>query len=320
MEVYEFMKINRLLAIVVILLNRKKISASELAEKFEVSVRTIYRDIEAINLAGIPIVSQIGNNGGFYIIDNYKINHQLLTLEDMISIIEALKNMNRFLDDKNVEVAIEKVKNIIPKEKKEVFDLHFEQMFIDTLPWGFKKCEEENLKYKIIHDAIALKKCIAFDYRNSKSEYNWREAEPLTLVFKGFYWYLFSFCKLKNDYRFFKLSRMENLALLDEKINKNRISYKEYIDINKTQEVPTRIVLKFNEKVRYRVDDCFHKDDIKIQEDGSIIVDTYFLEDEWVYSMILSYGEYVEVIEPNHIREIIKNKCKKINDIYSNMT
>ncbi|KYN78467.1 decarboxylase [Clostridium sporogenes] len=314
------MKINRLLAIVVILLNRKKISASELAEKFEVSVRTIYRDIEAINLAGIPIVSQIGNNGGFYIIDNYKINHQLLTLEDMISIIEALKNMNRFLDDKNVEVAIEKVKNIIPKEKKEVFDLHFEQMFIDTLPWGFKKCEEENLKYKIIHDAIALKKCIAFDYRNSKSEYNWREAEPLTLVFKGFYWYLFSFCKLKNDYRFFKLSRMENLALLDEKINKNRISYKEYIDINKTQEVPTRIVLKFNEKVRYRVDDCFHKDDIKIQEDGSIIVDTYFLEDEWVYSMILSYGEYVEVIEPNHIREIIKNKCKKINDIYSNMT
>ncbi|MBE6057361.1 YafY family protein [Clostridium sp.] len=314
------MKINRLLAIVVILLNREKISASELAEKFEVSVRTIYRDIEAINLAGIPIVSQIGNNGGFYIIDNYKINHQLLTLEDMISIIEALKNMNRFLDDKNVEVAIEKVKNIIPKEKKEVFDLHFEQMFIDTLPWGFKKCEEENLKYKIIHDAIDLKKCIAFDYRNSKSEYNWREAEPLTLVFKGFYWYLFSFCKLKNDYRFFKLSRMENLALLDEKINKNRISYKEYIDINKTQEVPTRIVLKFNEKVRYRVDDCFHKDDIKIQEDGSIIVDTYFLEDEWVYSMILSYGEYVEVIEPNHIREIIKNKCKKINDIYSNMT
>lgn len=91
MGVYRFMKINRLLSIVVILLNREKISASELAEKFEVSVRTIYRDIEAINLAGIPIVSQIGNNGGFYIIDNYKINHQLLTLEDMISIIEALK-------------------------------------------------------------------------------------------------------------------------------------------------------------------------------------------------------------------------------------
>ncbi|PIH03476.1 helix-turn-helix transcriptional regulator [Clostridium combesii] len=314
------MKINRLLAIVVMLLNREKISASELAEKFEVSVRTIYRDIEAINLAGIPIVSQVGNNGGFYIIDNYKINHQLLTLEDMISIIEALKNMNRFLEDKSIEVAIEKVKNIVPKEKKEVFDLHFDQMFIDTLPWGFKKCDEESLKYKIIHNAVESKKCIAFDYRNSKSEYNWRKVEPLTLVFKGFYWYLFSFCKLKDDYRFFKLSRIENLTVLDEKISEDRISYKEYININKTQEVPTRVVLKFSEKVRYRVDDCFDKNDIKIQEDDSVIVDTYFLEDEWVYSMILSYGEYVEVLEPNHIREIIKDKCKKINDIYSNMT
>ncbi|EPS56596.1 TPA: helix-turn-helix transcriptional regulator [Clostridium botulinum] len=314
------MKINRLLAIVVMLLNREKISASELAEKFEVSVRTIYRDIEAINLAGIPIVSQVGNNGGFYIIDNYKINHQLLTLEDMISIIEALKNMNRLLEDKSIDVAIEKVKNIVPKEKKDVFDLHFDQMFIDILPWGFKKCDEENLKYTIIHNAVESKKCIAFDYRNSKSEYNWREIEPLTLVFKGFYWYLFSFCKLKNDYRFFKLSRMENLTILDEKISENRISYKEYININKTQEVPTRVLLKFNEKVRYRVDDCFDKNDIKIQEDGSVIVDTYFLEDDWVYSMILSYGECVEVLEPNHIREIIKDKCKKINDIYSNMT
>ncbi|MGO5092978.1 helix-turn-helix transcriptional regulator [Clostridium sp. LCP25S3_F10] len=314
------MKINRLLAIVVILLNREKISASELAEKFEVSVRTIYRDIDTINLAGIPIVSQAGNNGGFYIIDNYKINHQLLTLEDMISIIEALKNMNRFLEDKNIEVAIEKVKNIVPKEKKEVFDLHFDQMFVDTLPWGFKKCDEENLKYKIIHNTVESKNCIAFDYRNSKSEYSWRKVEPLTLVFKGFYWYLFSFCKLRNDYRFFKLSRMENLTVLDERINENRISYKEYININKTKEVPTKVVLKFSKKVRYRVDDCFDNNDIKIKEDGSIIVDTYFLEDDWVYSMILSYGEYVEVLEPNHIREIIKNKCEKINNIYSNMT
>ncbi|APC80091.1 helix-turn-helix transcriptional regulator [Clostridium botulinum] len=314
------MKINRLLAIVVMLLNREKISASELAEKFEVSVRTIYRDIEAINLAGIPIVSQIGNNGGFYIIDNYKINHQLLTLEDMISIIEALKNMNKFLDNKNVEMAIEKVKNIVPKEKKEVFDLHFEQMCIDTLPWGFKKCEEENLKYKIIYDAVDNKNCIAFDYRNSKGEYNWRQVEPLTLVFKGFSWYLFSFCKLKNDYRFFKLSRMENLTVLHEKINENRISYKEYINISESEQVPTRVVLKFSERVRYRIDDCFDKDEIKFQEDGSVIVDTYLLEDDWIYSMILSYGECVEVLEPNHIREIIKDKCKKINDIYSNMT
>ncbi len=105
---------------------------------------------------------------------------------------------------------------------------------------------------------------------------------------------------------------MENLTVLHEKINENRISYKEYINISESEQVPTRVVLKFSERVRYRIDDCFDKDEIKFQEDGSIIVDTYLLEDDWIYSMILSYGEYVEVLEPNHIREIIKDKCKKL--------
>jgi predicted DNA-binding transcriptional regulator YafY len=314
------LKINRLLAIVVILLNRKKISASELAEKFEVSVRTIYRDFEAISMSGIPIVSQAGNNGGFYILDNYKINHQFLTLEDMISIVDALKNMNKFLNDKKVDAAIEKVKSIVPDEKKPAFDLHFKQMVIDNSPWGFKKSEEEILKYKIIHSSLENKKCISFDYRNSKGEYDFRKVEPLTLVFKGFYWYLFSFCKLRNDYRFFKLSRMEHLNLSNEQTNDNRISYKEYMNTNKSERTPIRVILKFSPKVRYRIEDCFHKDEMEFQEDDSILVDTYFGEDEWVYSMILSYGEYVEVIEPTHIREIIKNKCKKISDIYSKLT
>ncbi len=314
------MKINRLLAIVVTLLNREKVSAAKLAEKFEVSVRTIYRDIDAINMSGIPIASQAGNNGGFYIIENYKISHQFLALEDMISIVAALKNMNRFLNDKKVEVAIEKVKSIVPNEKKPVFDLHFQQMVIDNSPWGFKKSEEEILKYKIVHYALENKKCISFDYRNSKGEYDFRNAEPLTLVFKGFYWYLFSFCKLRNDYRLFKLSRMDHLTLSNEKIHENRISYKEYMDINKNERIPIRVILRFSQRVRYRIEDCFHKDEMKFQEDGSVIVDTYFDEDDWVYSMILSYGEYVEVIEPKHIREIIKDKCKKISAIYSNLT
>lgn len=248
------MKINRLIAIVVMLLNRKKISAGELAEKFEVSVRTIYRDIEAINMSGIPIASQSGNNGGFYIVDNYKINHQFLTLDDMISIVEALRNINEVLNDKNVDLAIEKVKNIVPDEKKSDF--------------------------------------------------------------KGFGWYLFSFCNLRQDYRIFKLSRMDTLSILNEEIHKGRISYEKYLSMNKVEKLPTELTLKFSEKVRYRVEDSFDKDEMTFEEDGSIIVNTKFLENEWIYSMILGYGEYVEVIKPLHVREIIKNRCKKMNGIY----
>ncbi|QXE20741.1 YafY family protein [Clostridium sp. 001] len=310
------MKINRLIAIVVMLLNRKKISAAELAEKFEVSVRTIYRDIEAINMSGIPIVSQSGNNGGFYIMDNYKINHQFLTLDDMISIVEALRNINEVLNDKNVDLAIEKVKNIVPDEKKSDFNLHFKQIFIDTLPWGFKKSSEENEKYNIINEALENEKCMTFNYRNAKSEYISRKVEPITLVFKGFGWYLFSFCNLRQDYRIFKLSRMDTLSILNEDIHKGRISYEKYLSMNKVEKLPTELTLKFSEKVRYRVEDSFDKDEMTFQEDGSIIVNIKFLEDEWIYSMILGYGEYVEVIKPLHVREIIKNRCKKMNAIY----
>jgi len=317
------MKINRLLAIITILLNREKISAVELSKRFEVSIRTIYRDIEAINMAGIPVVSQSGNNGGFYIVDNYKINHQFLTLEDKISIVEALKNINRFLDNKQVELAIEKIKSIVPRERRAEFDSHLEQMVIDNLPWGSKKSKKENLNYKIIYIAVENKKCIVFGYRNSKGQYDWREVEPLTLVFKGFSWYLFSFCKLRSDYRLFKLSRMDNLNVLEKEIEQDKMSYEQYENLGRNkydENKMIRVVLKFSNRVRYRIEDYFDISEIKVEEDGSLVVETDFFEDEWVYSMILSYGEYVEVIEPYRIRKIIKDKSEKIYKIYSNMT
>lgn len=311
------MKINRLLAIVVMLLNKDKISAAELAEKFEVSIRTIYRDIEAINMAGIPIASRQGNNGGFYILDNYKINHQFLTLNDMISIMEALKNINGVLDDRNVEIAMEKVKSIIPYNKKSEVDLYFKQVFIDTLPWGFKKSEKENIKYKIVYEAVQENKCISFNYRNSKGEYILRNAEPITLVFKGFSWYVFSFCTLRKDYRTFKLSRMDELKISNKEVCKSRISYGDYIkSYYFPKVVPIKISLKFSEKVRYRIQDYFDEDETTFFKDGSIVVNTEIVEDNWVYSMILSYGEHVEVLAPEHIRKIIKEKSKKISDIY----
>ncbi|MHC6179706.1 helix-turn-helix transcriptional regulator [Clostridium sp. JNZ X4-2] len=310
------MKINRLLEIVVMLLNRKKISAVELAEKFEVSVRTIYRDVEAINMAGIPIASKQGNNGGFYILDNYKISHQFLTLEDMMSIVGTLKNINGVLDDKNVEMAMEKIKSIIPCNKKDTVDLYFKRIFIDTLPWGFKRSENENIKYKIIYDALQYNRYISFNYRNAKGEYIFRKVEPVTLVFKGFSWYLFSFCTLRKDYRIFKLSRIDGLKVLDEEICKSRISYGEYIKANDSKKVSTKISLKFSEKAKYRIQDYFDEDEMTFLEDGSIIVNTEVIEDNWVYSMILSYGEYVEVLKPGRIREIIKEKCKKVSNMY----
>ena len=116
------MRIDRMLAIVVLLLNRKTITAKELADRFEVSLRTIYRDIDAVNEAGIPVLSNQGSGGGFSIMENYRLNHQFLSLENSRAIIAALKGVNTALQDREVEMAMEKIRSLIPAEKAPELD------------------------------------------------------------------------------------------------------------------------------------------------------------------------------------------------------
>ncbi|NLD37627.1 MAG: HTH domain-containing protein [Desulfatiglans sp.] len=133
------MRIDRMLAITVMLLNRDRIIARELAEKFEVSVRTVYRDIDAINMAGIPVISYSGNEGGFGIMEHFRLDRQLLTLNDMLTILTALKGIDTGLIHKEVESAIEKITNLVPKEKADQAEQFFNQMVIDVVPYGSGK-------------------------------------------------------------------------------------------------------------------------------------------------------------------------------------
>ena len=205
------MRIDRMLSITIMLLNRDRISARELAEKFEVSVRTIYRDIEAINIAGIPVVAHSGTNGGFSIMENYKIDRQYLTLNDMISIITSLNSVGFILDDINADSAMEKIRNLVPREKESEINLKAEQIVIDILPWGYPVKYKRMLKE--IQRAIKSNYLTNIFYTNSRRESVSRLIEPMTLILKGYIWYLFAFCRLKNDYRIFRLSRIFDMKI-----------------------------------------------------------------------------------------------------------
>ncbi len=310
------MKIDRLLSIIVILLNKDNITAKELANRFEVSVRTIYRDIETINLAGIPIVSNQGRDGGFSILDNYKMNHQLLTLDDMTSIVVALKNIGNFSDNKHIDLTIDKISNIVPKDKKEEFDYHFNELIICDLPWGYRANSEDKEKYKIIYEGIIKEKLIDIGYINRYGNITERRIEAMSLVLKGLNWYVFSYCHLRNDYRFFKLSRIHKVKLLEENFNRREVRYEDFKNKNICKNNMVDLVLKFSPEVQQRVGEFFHEENIKIDENGYVVVRISFPEDEWVYSMILSYGEFVEVLEPHYIKEIIKDRAQKIYEKY----
>lgn len=308
------MRIDRMLSIIVMLLNRDKISARELSDKFEVSIRTIYRDIDAINLAGVPIVSYSGNNGGFGILDNYKIDHQLLTFNDMCAMLSALKGVNTTLEDKELDSAIEKIKSLVPKDKTDSLDLYLQQIVIDMLPWGYTNVKKERMK--LIQKAIFNSNILKFNYKNTKGEDSIRKVEPMTLIYKGYAWYLFSFCYFKNEYRIFRLSRMRNLEILNDTFIRKNTTYHDFMKPDLTNDKIVNIVLKFSPEVRVRVEDYFEEEQVEYKDNGDMIVNVSFPDDQWVYSYILSFGENVEVIEPEHIRKIIQNKAEQIINNY----
>ena len=307
------MRIDRMLGIIVFLLNRDKISAKYLAERFEVSVRTIYRDIESINMAGIPIVSYPGNNGGYGIMENYRLDRQVLSLDDMSSIITALKGVGNSTGDSDMDNIAEKILSLVPQDKVSGLKKRAEEVVIDITPWGFKqKLKEQS---KIIQQAISDNTLIKFSYSNMRGDVLERIVEPMTMIFKSYAWYLFGYCRLRNDFRLFRLSRIDSLQSVNEKFMRKDITYKDFF-AEENQLAATNLILKFTPAAKIRVEEYFDEASVKYLSDGGIVASAAFPEDEWMYSFILGFGETVEVIQPAHVREIIRKKSEKIYSIY----
>lgn len=310
------MKIDRMLTIIVMLLNRSRISAKELAEKFGISVRTVYRDIETINMAGIPIISYPGNNGGFGIIENYKLDHQLLTLNNLCSMLSALKGVNSSLEDVELESSIEKLRNLIPHDKIHHLDLRMEQIIIGMQPWAYNSRQKQLVK--LIQNAITQTQLIKISYRSYANETSIRQIEPMSLVFKSYTWYLFAYCYLKEDFRVFRISRIIDLQIEDVIFTRKEKSYHEIEEASKKQVSLTNITLKFASKVRARVEDVFDRENIEILNTGELIVSGQFPEKEWCFALIFSFGEYVEVLGPETVRREVASRIRSMNEKYTN--
>jgi len=308
------MKIERMLTIIVMLLNRNRVTADELAQKFEVSVRTIYRDIETINLAGIPIISHSGNNGGFSIYENYKLNHQVLTLNNLSSLLSVLKDINSTVDDIELESSIEKLENIIPKNKADELKLHMEQIIIDLHPFG-ESLEQKSL-VKTLRKSITQTDILMIDYRNYNNIVSKRRVEPMSLIFKNYTWYLFAYCLLKEDFRIFRVSRISDFHIENQSFERREKSYHEIRTLLNEQTIMTTIVLKISSIMQSRVEDIFNKEDISVLETGELLVKATLPEKEWLFSLIFSFGEHVEVLAPKEMREAIASKLRLMAEKY----
>ena len=295
------MQINRLFEIVYILLDKKTITAKELSEHFEVSVRTIYRDIDTLSIAGIPIYTNKGKGGGISLIDDFVLNKSVLSEKEQNEILMSLQSLNamKFLD---VEPVLKRLSTIFNKESTNWIDVDFSQ-------WGSDDSEKE--KFNILKTAILSTKIVSFDYFSSYGEKTLRTVEPLKLVFKGQGWYLYGFCRLKGEFRIFKITRIKNLNLLNETFKRD-IPIDIWGEGDKSyKNKMVTLILKIDERMAYRLYDEFDQENIVKNSDGSFTATTTFPEGDWIYGYVMSYGEYAEVIEPKDIREIIKRKFEE---------
>ena len=308
------MKIERMLTIIVILLNRNRVTATELAEKFEVSVRTIYRDIETINLAGIPIISHSGNNGGFSIYEDYKLNHQVLTMNNLSSLLSVLTDINTTVDDIELESSIEKLQNIVPENKIDDLKLYSEQIIIDLHPYGDSPSQKTLVK--TIRQAITQTRLLTIAYRNYDNVASNRQIEPMSLVFKKYTWYLYAYCLLKEDFRLFRVSRIRDYHMDEQSFERRKKSYHEMMALENEQTEMIEIVLKISAMMKSRVEDIFKEEDITVLETGDFYIESMMPQQDWLMSLIFSFGEHVEVLEPKELRQQISSKLKLMNNKY----
>ncbi len=296
------MQIDRLFKIVYILLDKEQITAKELSEIFEVSTRTIYRDVETLSMAGIPIYTNKGKGGGISLLDNFVMNKSVLSNEEQNNLLMGLETL-KVTEYENVDGAILKLKNLFNKETNNWIEVDFSN-------WGSSKAEK--IKFETLKFALTNSRTIKFGYYNSSGDKTNRMVNPIKLIFKHKAWYLQAFCLLKNDFRIFKAYRIKELMVTEHTFDR---SYYNEVNTNFSyQNEPNVINLKIilSSQVKHRVYDEFDEKDITKNVDGSFIVDIRIAEDEWLYNYIISFGEHINIITPKYIRGIIKNKLEII--------
>ena len=309
------MKVDRLVSIIMTLLDKKRIGAQELADMFEVSPRTIYRDIDAINMAGIPIRSISGVGGGFEIMPEYKVDKNVFSTADLSAILMGLSNLSNIIRGDELVNALAKVKSFIPADKAKDIEIKTSQVYIDLSPWSGNQNIQPYLQ--MIKAALEDHNLLFFEYIAHHGNKTVRTVEPYQLVLKSSHWYFYGYCLNRSDYRLFRLSRMSELQIKQE-IFIPRDYQKPVLDFDKIIEtMQAEIKIRIHKSVLDRVLEFCTYDRFVPDGDAHYIVNFPFIENEYYYDILLSFGDKCECLEPLHIRTKMKHKILEIASMYS---
>lgn len=300
------MKLDRLIGILSVLLQKETVTAPYLAEKFEVSRRTINRDIEALSLAGIPVVTKQGAHGGISIMANYKIDRTLLSAHEMQDILAGLRSLDSVHGTRQYEQLMEKL-----SAGSSDFLAGNQSVLIDLSSW-YK--DSLSPKISIIRSSIELRHKVTFYYYSPHGEQQ-RTVEPYYLIFRWSSWYLWGFCESRQDFRLFKLNRMTDLKMSECSFIQRAAPLP---DLRNEQIFPGGISVKilFEPSCKWRLIEEFGAESFQVQEDGRLLFSLDFTNRENLFSWIMTFGERAELLEPAEIRAELIDLIEQIRKRY----
>ena len=301
------MKIERLYAITIYLLNHGKTSASKLADHFEVSLRTIQRDMDSLCLSGIPIISTAGSAGGYEISEQYTLNPGFVSADDYSNIRTALQGLVSATGDSLARQTLEKIVY--------ASDPHDSNMILD-----FSVLQEDGPNaLQLLQSAIKERHAVTFTYTNNNCETRSHNVEPVAVVYRWYAWYLLAYSKIKNDYRTYKLVRMNHLQMTDFPFTQEHQTADEILTMMDKADSRqyTEILLKCKASALARVKEYLKGTVTEELADGDTLVKATVVENEqfWI-GTLLSLGNHIEVISPEKIRKRLLTAAKEIVDLY----
>ncbi|MBO5609610.1 MAG: YafY family transcriptional regulator [Eubacterium sp.] len=300
------MKIDRLIGILSVLLQEEKTTAPELAEHFEVSRRTINRDIEDLCRAGIPIQTTQGTGGGISIMEGYRMDRTILTSKDMQVILAGLRSLDSVSGSSYYGQLMEKI-----QAGSSDFVSGRDSILIDLSSW-YKGTLAP--KIEIIQDAIENRHILKFNYYAPSGDSK-RSIEPYYIIYKWTSWYVYGWCLKRKDFRLFKLNRMDKVSQTNNTFSCRNVPQPE---LSAEPASPREIVLKalFTPNMKWRLVEEFGPDCYKVEEDGRLLLVEDYYDFDNMIMWILTFGDKVEVLEPPEAREKLKEIAGAMSWMY----
>ena len=302
--------VNRQLEIIYILMNKDTVTAEELAAHFEVSTRTVYRDIDSLSMAGFPVYASRGKGGGIRLMERFILDRWLLTGEEQQRILAAMASLREtgaFQDEK----VLEKLQTFFKAES-------MEWVAIDFSDWSGRRRE----LFGRIKEAILGRHVMEFDYYGQRGQMMHRKVEPVQLLFKEYTWYVRAFCRGRCAMRLFKVLRMKRVEVREETFEPGS-RHREDRPVEESRTVSAdqgessaEIVFRVDRREAYRVYDRFEEEEITVLPQGDFEIRMQCPVDDWVYGLILSFGPAAVVLEPDWVREELAARVRQMGELY----